>query len=101
MSQYFPPYKSFERNTKVELDLSSYATKSDPKNVAHVDVSSFASNANLGNLKTEVYKIGVTKLTSVPDDLAELDNAVKNDVVKKIEYNLKAKKLNMILINQT
>ena len=27
MSQYFPPYKNSERNIKVELDLSSYATK--------------------------------------------------------------------------
>ena len=29
MSQYFPPYRSFRRNIKVELDLSNYATKSD------------------------------------------------------------------------
>ena len=42
MSQYFPPYRSFGRNFKVELDLISYATKTDLKNVAHVDISSFA-----------------------------------------------------------
>ena len=41
MSQYFPPYRSSGRNIKVELNLSSYATKTDLKNVAHVDVSSF------------------------------------------------------------
>ena len=41
MGQYFPPYRSSGRNIKVELNLSSYATKTDLKNVAHVDVSSF------------------------------------------------------------
>ena len=49
MSQYFPPYKSSGNNIKVELNLSSYATKTDLKNVAHVDVSSFASKTNLAN----------------------------------------------------
>ena len=83
MSQYFPPYRSFGRNIQVELDLSSYATKSDLKNVTYVDVSSFALKANLANLKTEVD----AKLKPVPDDLAQLSNAVKNDVVKKTEYD--------------
>ena len=52
-----------------------------------VDVSSFALKANLANLKTEVDKIDIAKLTPVPDDLAKLSNVVKNDVVKKTEYN--------------
>ena len=43
MSEYFPPYRIFGSSIKVELDLSSYATKNDLKNVTHVDVSSFAS----------------------------------------------------------
>ena len=43
MSQYFPPCRSSENNIKVELDLSSYATKTDLKNVTHVDFSNFAS----------------------------------------------------------
>ena len=47
MSQDFPPYSSSGRNIKEELDLSNYATKTDLKNVAHVDVSSFASKTNL------------------------------------------------------
>ena len=38
-------------------------------------------------LKTEVDKIDSDKLKSVPDDLAKLSNVVKNDVVKKTEYN--------------
>ena len=52
MSQYFPPYRSSRGSIKVELDLRSYATKTDLKNVTHVDVSSFASKANLASLKT-------------------------------------------------
>ena len=42
MSLYFPPYRNSGSNIKVELDLSSYATKTDLKNMSHVDVSSFA-----------------------------------------------------------
>ena len=72
---------------KVELDLSNYATKTDLKNVTHVDVSSFASKTNLASLKTEVDKIDPDKLKTVPVDLAKLSNVVKNDVVKKTEYN--------------
>ena len=57
MRPYFPPYRSSGRNIKMELDLSSYATKTDLKNVTHVDVSGFASKKNLASLKTEVDKI--------------------------------------------
>ena len=87
MSQYFPPYRGSWGNIKVELDLSSYARKTDLENVTHVDVSSFASKTNLASLKTEVDKIDIAKLTPVPDDLAKLSNVVKNDVVKKTEYD--------------
>ena len=67
----------------MELDLSSYATKTDLKNVTHIDASSFASKTNLASLKTKVDKIDIKKLTPVPDDLAMLSNVVKNDVIKK------------------
>ena len=87
MSQYLTPYRNSGKNIKVELDLSSYATKTDLKNVTHVDVSSFALKANLASLKTEVDKLDINKLTPVPNDLAELSNVVKNDVVKKTEYD--------------
>ena len=96
MSQYFPPYRSSGRNIKVELDLSSYATKNDLKNVTHVDVSSFASKTNLANLKTEVDKLNIDKLVPVPNDLAKLSNVVKNDVVKKSEYDKLVAKVNGI-----
>ena len=96
MSQYFPPYRSSERNIKVELDLSSYATKTDLKNVTHVDVSSFVSKKDLASLKAEVDKIDVDKLKTVPVDLAKLSNVVKNDVVKKTEYDKLVSKVNSI-----
>ena len=87
MSPYVPPYRSFGRNIKLELDLSSYETKTDLKNVTLVDVSSFASKTNLASLKSEVDKLDIAKLTPVPNDLAKSSNIVKNDVVKKNEYN--------------
>ena len=88
-SQYVPPYGNSSDNIKVELDLANYATKDDVKNITHVDVSSFASKTNLAALKTEVDKIDTDKLKTVPDDLAKLSNVVKNDVVKKTDYNAK------------
>ena len=87
MSQYFPPYNNSSKNIKVELDLSNYATKDDVKNITHVDVSSFASKTNLTALKTEVDKIDIDKLKTVPDDLAKLTNVVKNEVAKKTDFS--------------
>ena len=87
-SQYFPLYGS-TNNIKVELDLANYATKDDVKNITHVDVSSYATKTNLAALKSEVDKIDTDKLKTVPDDLAKLSNVVKNDVVKKTDYNIK------------
>ena len=89
MTTYYPPYKSSSNNVKVELDLTNYATKTDLKNITHVDVSSYASKTNLAALKTEVEKIDVDKLKTTPADLAKLSNVVKNDVVKKTDYNAK------------
>ena len=87
MSQYFPPYNNSSGNIKVELDLSNYTTKDDVKNTTHVDVSSYATKTNLAALKTEVDKIDVDKLKTVPDDLAKLSNVVKNEVVKKTDFS--------------
>ena len=86
---YCPPYKSSSKNVKVELDLTNYATKTDLKNITHVDVSSFASKTNLSALKTEVDKIDTDKLKTAPTDLAKLTNAIENDVVKKTDNNRK------------
>ena len=86
---YYPPYRSSSNNIKVKLELVNYATKTDLKNIHHADVSSFASKTNLASLKTEVDKIDFDKLKTVPADLAKLSNVVKNDVVKKTDYNAK------------
>ena len=67
-------------NINVRVDLSNYATKDDIKNINHVDTSSFA-------LKTKLDKLDVDKLKPVPTDLSKLSNLVKNDVVKKTDYN--------------
>ena len=89
MSQYFPkPFNSyFGDSIKVKIDLSNYVTKTDIKNISHIDTSSFALKTNLANLKTEVDKLGIDKLIPIPNDLSKLSNVVKNDVVKKDVYN--------------
>ena len=89
MTTYYPPYKSSGNNVKVELDLTNYATKTDLKNITHIDVSSFASKTSLAALKTEIDKIDANKLKTTPVDLAKLTNAIENDVVKKTDYNKK------------
>ena len=86
-SKYFPPYESASNNIKVQLDLANYATKGDVKNITHVDVSSYATKTNLAALKSEVDKIDPDKLKTVPTDLSKLSNVVKNDAVKKTDYN--------------
>ena len=101
--------KSFGANVKVELDLSNYATSADLKNVTGVDTSDFSKKNDLANLKSDVDKLDIDKFKNVPSnlsdlkikldeldigklettpvDLIKLSNVVKNDVVKKIEYN--------------
>ena len=71
--------------------MSNYATKTDLKNVAHVDTSSFALKTNLANLKTEVDKLDIDKLAPVPVDLSKLSGVVKNDVKKTVYDKLVAK----------
>ena len=78
MSQYFPkPFRNFGGNINVKVDLSNYATKTDLKNVTHVDTASFAIKTNLANLKTEVDKLDINKLAPVPVDVSKLTDFVK------------------------
>ena len=84
MSQYFPkPYEPFGVDINVKVDLSKYATKTDIKNISHVDTSSCALKSDLASLKTEVDKLNINNLAPVPVDLSKLSDAVKNNVVKK------------------
>ena len=100
MSQYFPKsYEPFGGDINVKVDRSNYATKSDIKNISHVDVSSFALKTNLTNLKTEVDKLDIDKLVPVLTDLSKLSNVVKNDVVKKDVYDKLVTKVYAIPLN--
>ena len=97
MSQYFPkPFRAFGVNINVKVDPSNYATKSDLKNVTHVNTSSLALKANLANLKTEVDKLDIDKLIPVPVYFSKLSNVVKNEVVKKTVYDKLVAKVNNI-----
>ena len=79
MREYFPKVlRSYGENIKVKIDFSNYATKADIKNITYVDTSNFASKKNLANLKTEVNKLDIGKLKTVPVDLSKLSNVVKN-----------------------
>ena len=109
MSQYVLKAKSLGANVKVELDLSKYATKAHLKNSNGVDTSDFAKNTDLANLKSDVHKLDIDKsknvasnisnlknkadkldigkLETTPVDLFKLSRVLKNEVVKKTEYN--------------
>ena len=76
--------------------MSSYAIKTDLKNVTGVDTSSFAKKTgldidklenlahNLINLKSKVNKLGVGKLVPVPVDLSKLSDVVKMMLLKRL-----------------
>ena len=97
VSKYFPKSpRNYGENISVSFDLSNYASKTDIKNITHIDTSGFALKTNLANLKTEVDKIDIDKLRTVPVDLSKLSNVVKNEVVKKTEYNKLVNNVNNI-----
>ena len=81
----------------LKLKFSNYATKTDLKNVTHVDTSSFALKKIQLSLKTEVTrKLDIDKLVPVPVDLSKWSDAVKNGVVKKAVYEKLAAKVDNI-----
>ena len=79
--------------------MSNNATKSDLKNATAVHTSKFARKNDLTDLKSEVDRSDIDKLSqldadklkSVPADLNKLSDAVKNGVVKETDYNPKIK----------
>ena len=92
MSQYLPKlFRSFWGNINVKVDLSNYSTRTDLKNVTHVDTSSFALKVNLASLKTDVDKLDIKKLVPVTVDLSNLSDVVKNDVKRTANDKLVAK----------
>ena len=85
MSQNFPKsFRRFGEIINVKVDLSNYATKTDLKNVTHIDTSSLALKTNLASLKTEVDKLEMNKLAPVPVDLSKISDIVETDFVKKL-----------------
>ena len=73
MSEYFPKPKYLGANEKVELDLSSYATKTDLKNATGIDTSDFAKKTDLANLKPDVDKLDIDKLRNLKSKVGKLD----------------------------
>ena len=92
MSQYFPkPFNShFGDSIKANIDLSNYATKTDIKNISHIDTLNFALKANLAHLKTEVDKSDIDKSVPVPADFS------KSSDVKKTVYDKLVPKIDNI-----
>ena len=88
MSQYFPkPYEPFGGDINVKVDLFNYPTKTDLKNVSHVNVSSFAQKSNLANLKSEFDKLDIGKLQTAPLDFPKFSEKVANDVIIKTQFS--------------
>ena len=82
-----------ETTMKVELDLFNYATKSDVRKETGVDTSNFAKKANLTSLKSDVDKVDIYKLKTIPNDWSKLSNVADDDVVKKTVYDELARKV--------
>ena len=90
--------------------MFNYSTKTDLQNATGFDTSFFAKITNLANLKSDVDKLDIDKLKNVPSgfsslkskvdkldvDLSKLSDVVKNDVVKKTEYDELIKKVKVI-----
>ena len=94
MSDCLTDYKPRNSNVKVELNLKNYATKEELKNITHVDTSSFALKTNLASLKTEVDKLDIPKLKTVPIDLADLSREIQEHFTKKTDFNSLKTKVN-------
>ena len=85
MSQYFSKsFRSFGENISVKVDISNYETKTDLKNLTHVDTSNFALKTNLASLKTEVDNLDVDKLVPVLFYLSKLSELLKMMLLKKL-----------------
>ena len=97
MGRFFPkPYKPFGKSINVKVDFSNYATKTDIKNILHVNTSRFALKTNLATLKTEVDKLDIDKLVPFPVDLSKLSYLVKNNAIKRDVYDKLVAEVNSI-----
>ena len=87
---FFPKYLSESSSIKhvtVDLQLEGVPTKKGLEGITHVDTRSFALKTNLSALQTEVDKLDIPKLGTLPTDVAKLSNKIANDLVEKIDFN--------------
>ena len=93
MSSYVETDNHSRNKMKVELDLSKFARKYGQKK-QHMLINQKLLKSQL--VKYEVDELDIDKLKSVPIDLGEPSNEVKNDAVKKNVYNEFVAKVNTI-----
>ena len=67
--------------------MKEWQLKKEIEGITHVDTSSFALKTNLSALKTEVDKLDIPKLGTLPTDVAKLSNKVANDLAEKNDFN--------------
>ena len=70
MSKHFPKLRSLGGKVKVELDMSTYATKTDLKTLTEFDTSSFAKRIDLASLKYNIGQVDIDKLKNVTTNLS-------------------------------
>ena len=69
---FYPEIDNCRRNkVKVELDLSNYTIKCEVRKAAGVDKSKFLRKADLSCSKSDVDKLDVDKIKSVPNYLSK------------------------------
>ena len=88
ISQYFlKPHEPFRGEINVKDDLSNYARNSDSKKATGGDTSKLAEKSDLASIKTEIDKLDVDELNTVPVGLSKLSNVVNHNVVQKTVYD--------------
>ena len=87
MSDYLTDYISRSSNVKVELDLKSYSTKEELKNITHDDTSFFALETNLASLKTKVHKLDIPKFNNFISRCCKVNKRSSRRYKKKTDFN--------------
>ena len=85
MSHSPQPYTRSKNKTKIKLDQSNYAIKSDLKNATGIDTAKSAENADLANLKSNIDKLGIDKIKTVPSVLHTLKSKADELGIRKLE----------------
>ena len=87
---YVPKFlseSSLIKHVTVDLQLEGVVTKKDLEGITHIDTDSFALKTNLSGLKSQVDKLYIPKLDTLPTDVSKLSNKVANDLVEKTDFN--------------